>query len=79
VRGAGLYLGVEIVSDAASKTPDTPTATAIVNSLRERRVLISSTGESGNVLKIRPPLVFSMNDADRLLSERAAVLADIAA
>jgi 4-aminobutyrate aminotransferase-like enzyme len=79
VRGAGLYLGVEIVSDGPSKTPDTPTATAIVNSLRERRVLISSTGESGNVLKIRPPLVFSMNDADRLLTELAAVLADIAA
>src|SRR5262245_50311393 len=79
VRGAGLYVGVEIVSDAVAKTPDTATATAIVNGLRERRVLISSTGESGNVLKIRPPLVFSADDADRLLAELGTVLADLEA
>jgi 4-aminobutyrate aminotransferase-like enzyme len=78
VRGAGFYVGVEIVTDAVSKTPDTPTTTAIVNGLRERRVLISSTGEAGNVLKIRPPLVFSVDDADRLLTELSTVLTDVA-
>lgn len=67
VRGAGLYLGVEIVSDRAAKTPDAASTTAIVNGLRQRRVLISATGPHGNVLKIRPPLVFSSADADRLL------------
>jgi 4-aminobutyrate aminotransferase-like enzyme len=77
VRGAGLYLGVEIVTDRESKTPDRATATAIVNGLRRRRVLISATGEGGNVLKIRPPLVFGTADADRLLEELAAVLAEV--
>jgi 4-aminobutyrate aminotransferase-like enzyme len=68
VRGAGLYLGVEIVSDRDAKTPDAGRASALVNGLRERRVLISATGFNANVLKIRPPLVFSSGDADRLLS-----------
>lgn len=74
VRGAGLYVGVEMVSDRAGKVPDAQAATQIVNQLRERRVLISATGPDANVLKIRPPLVFSADDADRLLTETEAVL-----
>ncbi|WP_405846721.1 aspartate aminotransferase family protein [Streptomyces sp. NBC_01518] len=74
VRGAGLYLGVELVGDRDTKSPDPALATAVVNGLRERRVLISATGADGNVLKIRPPLVFDTKDADRLLSALAAVL-----
>jgi 4-aminobutyrate aminotransferase-like enzyme len=67
IRGAGLYLGVEIVSDRESKAPHRSLAAAIVNGLRERRVLISATGFAGNTLKIRPPLVFSAEDAGWLL------------
>jgi 4-aminobutyrate aminotransferase-like enzyme len=74
VRGAGLYVGVEMVSDRTTKQPDPATATATVNGLRKRRVLISATGYHGNVLKIRPPLVFSEADASRLLSELDAEL-----
>lgn len=71
VRGAGLYIGVEMVQDGA---PDAGAAGRIVNALRARRVLISATGPAANVLKIRPPLVFSEADADRLLTETEAVL-----
>ncbi len=74
VRGAGLYVGVEIVTDPDSKEPDGAAAARIVNGLRNRRVLISATGFAGNTLKIRPPLVFSEADAARLLSELEAVL-----
>ncbi|MFE8047312.1 aspartate aminotransferase family protein [Brenneria goodwinii] len=77
VRGTGLYVGVEMVSDPQRKTPDAHLATAMVNGLRERRVLISATGFSANVLKIRPPLVFSENDAGRLLGEMEAVLTQL--
>jgi len=77
VRGSGLYMGVEMVTDRASKTPDPQAATAIVNGLRERRVLISATGFHGNTLKIRPPLVFTEQHADRLLTELAATLATL--
>ncbi|KAA9164078.1 aspartate aminotransferase family protein [Amycolatopsis acidicola] len=75
VRGAGLYIGVEIVSDRAARTADGGEAARIVNGLREHGVLISATGAPGNVLKIRPPLVFSAADADRLLSALGDVLA----
>jgi 4-aminobutyrate aminotransferase-like enzyme len=75
VRGAGLYVGVEIVSDADAKTPDRAGARALVNAMRERRVLISVCGHDGNVLKIRPPLVFSMSDVDWFCTEFEAALA----
>ncbi|GLU29695.1 aspartate aminotransferase family protein [Brucella sp. NBRC 12950] len=65
VRGQGLFLGVDIV-DALGR-PSASAATDIVNALRRRRVLISASGPLGNVLKIRPPLPFSVSDADELL------------
>ncbi len=64
VRGAGLFLGVEIVKDRASKTPDPEATSRLVNGLRSRRVLISAAGPNANVLKIRPPMVFSKANAD---------------
>lgn len=74
VRGAGLYIGVEIVKDRSTKQPDAATARAIVNGLRERRVLISATGFHVNTLKIRPPLVFTEQHAARFLTEFEATV-----
>lgn len=65
VRGAGLYVGVEIVKPGTTLA-DTAMASEIVNELRNRRILISATGHDANILKIRPPLVFSRQDAQRL-------------
>jgi 4-aminobutyrate aminotransferase-like enzyme len=79
VRGSGLYLGVEIVSEPEAKTPDGPRAAAIVDALRRRRVLISATGRAGNVLKIRPPLVFGENDASLFLEALDATLVEAGA
>jgi 4-aminobutyrate aminotransferase-like enzyme len=64
VRGAGLYVGVEVVRDPETKEPDRAEARRLVNAMRERHVLISVCGHDGNVLKIRPPLVFSASDVD---------------
>lgn len=77
VRGTGLYIGVEIVKDRATKQPDAATASAIVNGLRDRRVLISATGCHVNTLKIRPPLVFSEQHASRFLTEFEATVRSI--
>lgn len=77
VRGAGLYIGVEMVKDRDIKEPDAAAASAVVNGLRERRVLISATGFNANTLKIRPPLVFSRENATRLLTEVEAVVKSI--
>jgi 4-aminobutyrate aminotransferase-like enzyme len=74
VRGSGMYIGVEMVKNRDTKEPDSASALAIVNGLRERRVLISATGFHSNNLKIRPPLVFTKTHADRLVTEIETVL-----
>lgn len=71
VRAAGLFLGVEYVDSAGA--PDPGAALALVNGLRERRILVSASGTFENVLKIRPPLVFTAGDAARFLDGFAAV------
>lgn len=74
VRGSGLFIGVEIVSDTATKKPDAALTSRIVNGLRERHVLISASGPNANVLKIRPPLVFAREHADLFLDKFKLVL-----
>lgn len=77
VRGAGLFLGVDIVSDRHAKTPDPATTALLVNGLREDRVLISACARAANVLKIRPPLIFTRENADQFLETFDRVLARI--
>lgn len=66
VRGAGLFLTVELV-EPGTTTPDAARAVRLVNAMREQRVLISASGTYDNALKIRPPLVFGAEHAPRLL------------
>ncbi|MEJ1192255.1 aspartate aminotransferase family protein [Pseudarthrobacter sp. CCNWLW207] len=67
VRGSGFFIGVDLVTDRSTLMPDGKAAAGIVNALRQDRILISACGAQGNVLKLRPPMPFSSNDADRLL------------
>jgi len=69
VRGRGLYLGLDLVTDRATRQPATKLAADIANRLRERGVLISTDGPYDNVIKVKPPIVFSRADADILCSE----------
>lgn len=73
VRGAGLYVGVEIVKDRETLEPDRELAEDVINDLRDRRILISGTGTSANTLKIRPPLAFDSADVTRFLETFAEV------
>ena len=63
VRGAGLYIGCEIVKPGTAE-PDQKTALDILETLRDNHVLTSVCGRYGNILKLRPPLVFSEDDVD---------------
>ena len=74
VRGAGLVVGVELVTDRGTKAPATAPTARIVNAMRERGVLLSSTGPQANTLKIRPPLVFSEANAELLVDTLDEVL-----
>jgi len=73
VRGAGLYLGVDVIPPETGE-PSGELASAIVNGMRERRVLISATGPRGSVLKVRPPLPFGPEHADQFLNILSEVL-----
>ncbi|WP_374382529.1 aspartate aminotransferase family protein [Dongia sp.] len=77
VRGAGLFLGLEFVKDRKSKEPLAAAATHVVNDLRRRKVLISATGPGANILKIRPPLVFTQEHADIFLDAVGQALAGL--
>lgn len=72
VRGAGLFLAVDILRDGA---PSAPEAARIVNGLRDRGALISATGPQGHVLKIRPPLPFQPDHAGIFLQALRETLA----
>ena len=63
VRGVGLLLGVELVSDKETRRPAPRLAYAVMNEMKERGVLVGLTGPDDNVLKIRPPLVLEDQDA----------------
>jgi 4-aminobutyrate aminotransferase-like enzyme/Ser/Thr protein kinase RdoA (MazF antagonist) len=72
-RGWGLALGVDIVQPGDGGL-DPGGAQVIVDDLRDNGVLIGTTGPTGATLKIRPPLVFSRDDGDRLVSVLDGVL-----
>jgi 4-aminobutyrate aminotransferase-like enzyme len=78
VRSAGLFLGVEIVSDRAAKTADAKATSRIVNGMRQARILISGTGPRANVLKVRPPLVFTKSNVDYFIERFDDVLSGLA-
>jgi 4-aminobutyrate aminotransferase-like enzyme len=74
VRGSGLFLGVELVLDRASREPAPAQAKYMVNRLRDLGVLTGTDGPHENVIKMRPPLVLSDDDADLFLSAFDQVL-----
>jgi 4-aminobutyrate aminotransferase-like enzyme/Ser/Thr protein kinase RdoA (MazF antagonist) len=77
VRGEGLLIGVELSGDRQTRAPAAEHARRATEAMRDRGVLLGTTGSAGNVLKIRPPLVFKREHADLLLEALDEVLATI--
>ncbi|MFK7767531.1 MAG: aminotransferase class III-fold pyridoxal phosphate-dependent enzyme [Mariniblastus sp.] len=67
VRGSGLFLGIELVKDRNTLEPATELAHRVVQKMRQRRILLSTDGPLENVIKFKPPMVFSRGDAERLV------------
>ena len=76
VRGLGLFLGVELVRDRTTLEPAAEEAGYVASRMREKGVLVSTDGPLHNVLKIKPPLVFTAEDAAHLVTTLDAVLAE---
>ncbi len=76
VRGEGLFIGVELVRDRQTLEPADAEAYYVIERAKDLGVLLSVDGPLHNVLKIKPPLVFSQADADRLLETLDTVMSD---
>ena len=76
VRGKGLFLAVEMIKDS-SRTPATKAASNVVQELKKCGILTNTIGPDENILKLRPPMVFSRENADFFLQQLKKVLNNI--
>ncbi|MEO9895275.1 MAG: aminotransferase class III-fold pyridoxal phosphate-dependent enzyme [Paracoccaceae bacterium] len=74
VRGIGLFIGVDLVSDRARKTEATTLATHVKNRMRDKRILLGTEGPKDNILKIRPPLTIQPDDVDMIITTLDEIL-----
>jgi 4-aminobutyrate aminotransferase-like enzyme len=77
VRGSGLFLGVELVRDRATLEPAGDEASFVANRMREEGILLGTDGPFHNVVKIRPPMPFSNDDADALVAAFDEILTEL--
>ncbi|KAK7869827.1 hypothetical protein R5R35_008046 [Gryllus longicercus] len=77
VRGVGLFVGIELVKDRESRTPATAEAQHIITRMKEEFILISSDGPDRNVLKLKPPMVFTHEDAEHVIKILDEVLTEV--
>lgn len=76
VRGSGMVFGAEMVLDRASKEPASDFTDVIINKMRHRGIIHSKLGRHKNTLKIRPPMPFSIENADLLFDTLDEVLSE---
>ena len=77
IRGAGLFLGIELVLDRETLTPAVEQAADIAEKMKDNGILVSVDGPLHNVLKIKPPLVFTKTNADLYISTLDRILNNI--
>ncbi len=79
IRGSGLFLGIDFVLDRETREPAPLQASYVVNRLRDCGILTGTDGPHHNVIKLRPPLVFSAVDAELFVKRLDAILHEDAA
>jgi 4-aminobutyrate aminotransferase-like enzyme len=79
IRGRGMFLGVDVITDPTTKAIDAATARRIPDAMKQAGVLMGTSGPYGNTLKVRPPLVFEHQHADVLIEALDLVLTRVAA
>lgn len=77
VRGHGLFIGAEMVRDRKTKEPFVPEIDEIIEKMKDRGFLLSTDGPLHNVLKIKPPIVFSKENARDMAENLDVVLSDL--
>nr|XP_033812158.1 ethanolamine-phosphate phospho-lyase [Geotrypetes seraphini] len=77
IRGEGLFIGVDLVKDRNKRTPATAEAQHIIYKLKEQRILLSADGPYRNILKFKPPMCFTMENARHVVEKLDALLKDL--
>ncbi|XP_061566349.1 ethanolamine-phosphate phospho-lyase [Cololabis saira] len=77
IRGCGLFVGMELVRDRKNLTPATAEAQEVIYKLKEQYILLSADGPHRNVLKFKPPLCFSSEDAELVVEKIDIVLTEL--
>jgi len=77
IRGSGLFLGIEMVTNKTTMNPGTALATKIQEGLKQEGILVGTDGPFNNVLKIKPPLCFDKENADQFIHQLTLVLKDL--
>ncbi|XP_075848839.1 5-phosphohydroxy-L-lysine phospho-lyase isoform X4 [Microtus pennsylvanicus] len=77
VRGSGLFIGVDLIKDETLRTPATEEAEYLVSRLKENYILLSTDGPGRNVLKFKPPMCFSLDNAQHVVAKIDDILTDM--
>lgn len=77
VRGAGLFIGVDLVKSPLTKEPANDIAEYVVKRCREEKIIISTEGKFGNVIKFKPPMVFNETNVNELLSSFDMIFTEV--
>ncbi|NNL75597.1 MAG: aminotransferase class III-fold pyridoxal phosphate-dependent enzyme, partial [Desulfobacterales bacterium] len=76
VRGLGLYAGVELVTNRRTLNPAPKHADYIINRMKDHGILISTDGPFENVVKMKPPIVFTEKNADEVIEALDKILGE---
>ena len=77
VRGAGMFLGVDLVRDRVTREPATAEAQHIITRMKQHLILLQADGPNRNVLKFKAPMCFSMDDVDHLVNVLTMIFDEI--
>lgn len=77
IRGAGNFIGIDLVYNRKTKEPATLAAEYVVARFRENRILMSAEGKYGNVLKFKPPMVFDEQNVEQFITVLEEILQDV--
>ncbi|XP_016838408.1 5-phosphohydroxy-L-lysine phospho-lyase [Nasonia vitripennis] len=77
VRGVGLFVGIELVLDRKKRTPAIAEAKYVVYRMKEEKIIVSSEGPDYNILKLKPPMVFSIDNANHFVAKLDDILQEV--
>lgn len=78
IRGHGLFVGIELVEDRVTKEPATEKANRVLDRLKnEFRIIVTTDGPYENILKLKPPMVFTKENADYVVSSLDKILSTL--